>query len=102
MSDRDCSTGALLGAFLLGGLVGAGIALLTAPRSGKETRERIGVWAESAKEHTRERVQHLAHEAGDRVRQYGREAGDRIKEVAVSAREKLRRSQEGSEEPEEI
>ncbi len=102
MGDRDTSAGTIIGAFLLGSLVGAAVALLTAPRSGKETRERIGVWAEGAKERTREQVSRIAHEAGDKVRQYGRETSDRIKEVAVSAREKLRRSQEAVDEPEEI
>jgi gas vesicle protein len=43
MSDeRCCSSGGVLLAFLAGGLVGAGIALLYAPVSGRETRERLG------------------------------------------------------------
>jgi gas vesicle protein len=43
MSDeRCCSSGGVLLAFLAGGLVGAGIALLYAPVSGREARERIG------------------------------------------------------------
>ena len=43
MSDeRCCSSSGVLLAFLAGGLVGAGIALLYAPVSGRETRERIG------------------------------------------------------------
>ncbi|MDH4100165.1 MAG: YtxH domain-containing protein [Nitrospirota bacterium] len=42
MSDeRDYSGGSILVSFLLGGLVGAGLALLLAPQSGKETREKI-------------------------------------------------------------
>ncbi len=40
--ERGCSvTGHVVLAFVLGGIVGAGIALLTAPRSGRETREKI-------------------------------------------------------------
>ena len=43
MSDeRCCSSGGVLLAFLAGGLVGAGIALLYAPVSGREARELIG------------------------------------------------------------
>ena len=100
MSDRDCSSGALLGAFLLGGMVGAAIALLTAPRPGHETREKIGEWADGAREKTREKVHQFAQEAGERVRTYGRETADRIKEVTQSAKEKLRRSPgTGPEEP---
>jgi gas vesicle protein len=41
--DRCCSgSGGILLAFLAGGLVGAGFALLYAPVSGREARERIG------------------------------------------------------------
>ncbi len=39
--DRSCSGGILM-AFLAGGLIGAGVALLYAPVSGREARERIG------------------------------------------------------------
>jgi gas vesicle protein len=42
MSDERGCSGSVLLAFLAGGLVGAGIALLYAPVSGRETRERIG------------------------------------------------------------
>ena len=41
-------------AFLAGGLVGAGLALLYAPVSGRETRERIGGLAEDLKKKTEE------------------------------------------------
>ncbi len=34
-------TGSILLSFLLGGLVGAGVALLLAPQSGRETRQKI-------------------------------------------------------------
>ena len=41
--DRCCSgSGGILMAFIAGGLVGAGLALLYAPVSGREARERIG------------------------------------------------------------
>jgi len=39
MSDERCSS--VFMAFLAGGLVGAGLALLYAPGSGRETREKI-------------------------------------------------------------
>ena len=48
MSDDRCcsSSGGILLAFLAGGLVGAGLALLYTPVSGREARERIGGLAE--------------------------------------------------------
>jgi len=44
MNDERCCSGSggILLAFLAGGLVGAGLALLYAPVSGREAREKIG------------------------------------------------------------
>ena len=42
--DKGCS-GGLFVAFLAGGLIGAGLALLYAPVAGKEARQRIGDFA---------------------------------------------------------
>ncbi len=47
--ERGCAPVILL-AFLLGGVVGAGLALLLAPLSGAETRKRIGDVAKGVKE----------------------------------------------------
>ncbi|MEW6570019.1 MAG: YtxH domain-containing protein [Nitrospirota bacterium] len=44
------STGSILLSFLLGGLVGAGIALLLAPQSGIETRRRIREFTDDVRE----------------------------------------------------
>ena len=54
MSDERCCSGSggILLAFIAGGLVGAGLALLYAPASGRETRERIGGLAEDLKKKT--------------------------------------------------
>jgi gas vesicle protein len=46
--------GQLIFSFFLGGLVGAGVALLFAPRSGRETREKIKEFAGEAKEKAEE------------------------------------------------
>jgi gas vesicle protein len=54
MSDDRCcnGSGGILLAFLAGGLVGAGLALLYAPVSGREARERIGGLAGDLKKRT--------------------------------------------------
>jgi len=56
MSDERCSygSGGILLAFLAGGLVGAGLALLYAPVSGREARDRIGGLAGDLKKKTEE------------------------------------------------
>lgn len=41
MSDRDSDFGAFLSGFVIGGLVGAAVALLLAPQSGEDTRTLI-------------------------------------------------------------
>ncbi len=52
MSEEKCGSGGILLAFLAGGLVGAGLALLYAPASGRETREKITGMAEDLKKKT--------------------------------------------------
>ena len=42
---RDVSAGSLLLAFLSGAAIGAVVALLTAPKSGRETRNDVADWA---------------------------------------------------------
>ena len=42
--------GSVISSFLLGGLIGAGVALLLAPKSGSETREQIRGFAGTARE----------------------------------------------------
>lgn len=48
--EEGCGASSTLLAFLLGGLVGAGVALLLAPKSGRETRLRIRETADDAME----------------------------------------------------
>lgn len=42
MANENCNAGGIFMAFLAGGLIGAGLALIYAPMSGKETRVKIG------------------------------------------------------------
>jgi gas vesicle protein len=50
MKDEGYSTGSMLLSFLLGGVVGAGLALLLAPQSGEETRKKIRDLADDVKD----------------------------------------------------
>ena len=52
MSEQDCgfSAGKVVCSFFIGGLIGAGVALLTAPKTGEETRRMIKELAEDVKE----------------------------------------------------
>jgi gas vesicle protein len=48
------NAGGIILSFFVGGLVGAGVALLLAPRAGKETRERIRELADDVREKAEE------------------------------------------------
>jgi len=50
------SAGSILLSFLLGGMVGAGLALLLAPQSGVETRKRIREFTDDVREKATEYV----------------------------------------------
>lgn len=56
MRDDGYSSGSVLLSFLLGGVVGAGLALLFAPQSGTATRQKIRDLADEAKEKSTEYV----------------------------------------------
>ena len=73
--ERDSGSG--LGGFLLGAVVGAGLALLFAPKSGEETQEEL-----------RERARRLRVVAEERVREAQRQLEERMDEAreGVSAR----------------
>ena len=46
MKGEGYSSGSMLVSFLMGGIVGAGLALLFAPQSGDETRKKISDFAD--------------------------------------------------------
>lgn len=74
MSDRDSDFGAFISGFVIGGLVGAAVALLLAPQSGEETRTIIrekGIelkdQVEQTAAETRAKAEQLAQDARDRA-----------------------------------
>jgi len=91
--DKNYSTGTVVIAFLVGGLVGAGVALLTAPQSGKETREKIKELAGEAKE----KIKCVAEDAKEKIQdsyKHARETvGDR-KHMVVAAIEAGKKAME--------
>ncbi len=86
--DRDSGASSVILAFLLGGLTGAAIALLYAPRSGKETRDLL---SERVRE-TTERGRELKEQAVGRGRALVDEAQqyvDRQKQELESRKERF-------------
>jgi len=74
--ERNYSTGTVAVAFIVGGLVGAGIALLTAPQSGRETREKIKDLAGEAKD----KIKAVADDAKEKIQDTYRNTRDMVGE----------------------
>lgn len=87
-NDRD--SGALIIAFILGGITGAAVALLLAPQSGAETRRKIREIAEEVKDKTTELY--------DEARHKGTEIIDRGKHIVEEKKEAIERVFEAGKE----
>ncbi len=74
MSDEEkgISAGTVLVSFVAGAALGAGLALLYAPKSGREMRETIA---------------DLTDDAVDKIKEYAKEAQEKIKSVVEEGRE---------------
>jgi gas vesicle protein len=70
--ERGASVGTILISFLAGAAVGSGLALLFAPKSGREMREQI---------------KDLTDDAVGRIREYAKDAQEKIKSTYEEGRE---------------
>jgi gas vesicle protein len=89
-NEKSCSGMCCVLSFLIGAVVGGGIALLAAPTSGKKTREQLKAMAGDAKEKAEgyyDEVKGKAAEATEKVQGYYQEA-KRTAESTVDAAKK--------------
>jgi len=84
MKDEGYSSGSVLLSFLLGGVVGAGLALLFAPQSGRETRQKIKDLADDVQEKSAEYVSQAKEKAASLVED-GKGYYDEKKSILKSA-----------------
>src|SRR5258707_12826438 len=105
--DQGSNASGVILSFLLGGLTGAALAILFAPRSGRETREMLG---EKLKEGAdlgrefRERVTTKSREMADEAAAYvnkGKETAERRRDRLAAAIEAGRRALREEEEKRE-
>ncbi len=78
MSDRG-SSGETILAFLLGGIIGACLGILFAPKSGKETREKL---------------RFLLEDLGEKAESWVKEEKDKIEDFVSSVKEKVSEKKE--------
>ncbi len=62
----DSNGGEIIGAFLVGGLIGAALGMLFAPTAGKESREKLGEWFDENKGKAKEKLEKLEEEIKQR------------------------------------
>lgn len=88
--DRDATR--ILGAFLIGGLIGAAAALLYAPQSGRETRKDISKKARRVKKGAVDLVEDIAESVSDftgDMKDTAEDIIDRGRELSESAKKEL-------------
>lgn len=72
--SESSNTGEIVLAFLVGGLVGTAVGLLYAPRSGKETRQRI---------------KGMSEDLSDRIKTMGEDIKEHAEQAVSDAKEKI-------------
>jgi len=81
-------SGSELGAFLLGAIVGAGLALLFAPQTGQETQDQLRARAKKLREATEERVSQIREDVSHQLDSV-KGVVEQGRQVAVDARGEL-------------
>lgn len=83
--DRECTSGSAV-MFLAGLVIGAGVALLFAPQSGKKTRREIVRRAEDTREYLEETGEDLIAKGRELIEQARTAADERLKAVSEKIR----------------
>lgn len=89
---RSCHSGAAVGAFLTGALIGGAVALLFAPRSGAETRGMIRDFVEDEVDMVKDRAaaaRDYVEGEIDRYKRRARRAAHQVEGMVSEARERV-------------
>jgi len=82
--DSGFSAGTVLLSFFIGGIIGAGVALLTAPKTGEETRKLIRDFADEARDKAEDYIGQAKEKANSYVEK-GKELIDKEKNIISKA-----------------
>jgi gas vesicle protein len=96
MADHDSDLGAFMAGFLLGGMIGAGVALLLAPQSGEETREMLRERSIELKG----RAEQAASDIRTKAETTFQEGRERFDDAVESTRKRVSRRKPGAAEGE--
>jgi gas vesicle protein len=92
MSDNDSELGSFLAGFVIGGLVGAAVALVLAPQSGSETRSQIagkGQEVQAAGERTLQQAGEAVDGYTERAGQFGQDVEQQARIVLDAGRQRI-------------
>jgi gas vesicle protein len=87
MHHNNSNSISVITAFIIGGLIGAGVALLMAPQSGHETRSML----KNRGEEIRDRATEMAHEKTHETKQRAERAMDDLAERTKRSTEEMRK-----------
>jgi gas vesicle protein len=96
-NEKSCYGVCCVVSFLIGAMVGGGIALLTAPKSGKKTREQLKRMAEDAKDKAEDYYDEMkdkAAEATGKVQGYCQEAKRTVDSTVDAAKKTFQKATE--------
>jgi gas vesicle protein len=91
--NRNNGLGTTFLAFTLGAVIGGGLALLTAPRSGSETREKL----QSMVDDTRTKMNDITKDAEERLKKTVKEGMDRMEEKSDQVKAAVKAGKEAME-----
>ena len=84
MADNSGDLGSFLAGFVIGGLIGAGVALLMAPQSGEETRALIADKSIELRDRAAETAEDVQARAGDIASQTAEAYDQQVKRVQAA------------------
>lgn len=84
MADNSGDLGSFLAGFVIGGLIGAGVALLMAPQSGEETRALIGEKSIELRDRAYETASDVQTRAGDLASQTAETYEQQVKRIQAA------------------
>jgi gas vesicle protein len=90
----------ILAAFLIGGILGAGFALLFAPQSGEKTRKNISKFAKKVKNEAKEKAEDIGESIEELVANISDRVSDAVskgKELEEDAKKNILRAIESSQ-----